>query len=309
MNEWKPYKIRCPAPGKTGKIGSPLEMVHHVAHLKDSRRILEDGFLRAGLVNDNSRLDTARNCVTFLSANTWAFGSIFGNVRWSFDWNSIIDGKHFHWVEARPGKAYPTYRILISSRKSVPALTPYDPAVDKGPLRRRGSDWYWNGDNIISEFLFDGDIPIADCKEFDVVDHHATYCHRSECQDKGRYRPKAASQTIAFILGANIRSVDNLLRKPNIFRKGDPLSDLVQLGCQDFYTSMTMGKDRPEGSVRKEPDAVALVRGAMALHGANQRDRARDVVRQLADVDVLEKAIETIVVTHFELPRWSLLED
>lgn len=98
MPEWDPYKIKFPKPGSPLKGALPLETVHHVVHVPAARRILEDGKLRAGLVYDESRLKKSRTSVTWLSANSWGQGSIYGNVQFSFAWSDLIGERHFYWV-------------------------------------------------------------------------------------------------------------------------------------------------------------------------------------------------------------------
>lgn len=55
--------------------------------------------LRGGLVHDESKLKKSRIAVTWLSANTWAPGSIYGNVQFSFSWKQAAQ-KRVYWVEA-----------------------------------------------------------------------------------------------------------------------------------------------------------------------------------------------------------------
>ena len=101
MPEWNPYACEIPKPGRlTAKLCSSLTEVHHVVHVPGARRIIEDGHIRAGLVYDESRLNRSRLCVSWLSANTWANGSIYGNVQFTFDWRRIVKGRHVYWVEA-----------------------------------------------------------------------------------------------------------------------------------------------------------------------------------------------------------------
>src|SRR5712691_9415636 len=101
MSEWEHYRIRLPkGSGWQAGDGRVLETVYHVVHVPDARRILEDGRLKAGPVYDESRLKKSRMCVTWLSANTWAPGSIYGNVQFAFPWSQQIIGRRFYWVEA-----------------------------------------------------------------------------------------------------------------------------------------------------------------------------------------------------------------
>jgi hypothetical protein len=81
MKEWEKYKIR----GDLATVGAKLNTVRHIVHVLGARRIIEDDKIKAGLVYDESRLNRSRISVTWVSANTWAFGSIYGTVEFQFD--------------------------------------------------------------------------------------------------------------------------------------------------------------------------------------------------------------------------------
>lgn len=160
--EWTPYRIRIPeATRRRSRDGIILETVHHVVHVPTARRILEDNRLRAGLIYDESRLNRSRMCVTWVSANTWGPGSIYGNVQFSFAWSDLIRDRRVYWVEAMPDYSPRAYRLLLTDRDLSASrhVTPYDPASDEGPLRERDGVWYWNG-NYTSEFMIDADLPL-----------------------------------------------------------------------------------------------------------------------------------------------------
>lgn len=98
--EWEAYACGIPKKADDFSDGSCLELteVHHVVHVPEARRILEDGWVKAGLVHDESRLKSSRMCVTWLSANTWVNGSIYGNVQFTFDWRRIVENRRVYWV-------------------------------------------------------------------------------------------------------------------------------------------------------------------------------------------------------------------
>jgi hypothetical protein len=116
MSEWSQYRIQIPKDsGPSSRDGQLLETVYHVVHVPIARRILEDGHLRAGLIYDESRLQKSRICVTWLSANTWVLGSIYGNVQFAFPWDKQIR-KRCYWVEAMTHYNPHAYRILLTDR-------------------------------------------------------------------------------------------------------------------------------------------------------------------------------------------------
>jgi hypothetical protein len=138
-NEWSTYRIGFPDSSNQKSIaGRVLDTVYHVAHVAGARRILEDGRLKAGIVYDESKLRKSRIAVTWMSANTWAYGSIYGNVAFSFSWKKQVARKNIYWVEAIPSYRPAAYRILLSDRDlNSKYVQPYDPETDRGPLRKR----------------------------------------------------------------------------------------------------------------------------------------------------------------------------
>jgi hypothetical protein len=138
--EWARFKFEI------GQENSAdLTTVRHIAHVQDARRIIEDGRLKAGLVYDESRLNRSRISVAWVSANTWALGSIYGTVEFQFAWADLVAGRNVYWVEAMNYRP-PAYRLLLSKRDiSAGLIKPYNPAKDEGPLRLSNGKYYWNG--------------------------------------------------------------------------------------------------------------------------------------------------------------------
>jgi hypothetical protein len=312
MADWDRYKIAKPKSGENGAVPTAFDLVAHIAHTKGARRILEDGFLRAGLVNDGSKLDTSRTCVTFFSANTWGEGYIYGNVAWRYDWETLVRGKNVYWVEDNTNYHYPIYRFLISGLKSAafPGLTPYDPEVDEGPLRNIEGKWFYNADRVVSEFLIDGDLELDQCKEFDFVQHHAKYCRSSGCVEKGMTAALAEAQTIAYVLGNEIRTLDRILQRPARWRADKRITDCVPDGLAEFSRQVAgIRHQHLKGTIKDQDCGIRIVRGAMSLFGAGQRIRARELISDLENGEVFVAAITEIVREHFSLPDWELYEE
>ena len=80
----------------------------------------------SSLVWDESKLKNTRTCIAWLSPNLWVNGSFYGNIKFGFDWEELIDGKKFYWVEAIPYST-PAYRILITNKQPGLDLESYDP--------------------------------------------------------------------------------------------------------------------------------------------------------------------------------------
>ena len=156
---------------------------------------------------DESRLNRSRTCVTWVSANTWGPGSIYGNAEFCFSWEHVIKDRHFYWVEAMTDYKPHAYRFLITDRdlSNPHYVTPYDPETDKGPLQLKNGVWYWNRSKT-SEFMIDGDLKLKNCIAFDIVSHDATKCgiYGASCPDAAADHYRIGGRIIAFILGNGI---------------------------------------------------------------------------------------------------------
>lgn len=312
MAEWSPYGITFPKGAKSPSAGGQiLETIYHVAHVSGAHRILEDGHLKAGLVHDKSKLNKSRIAVTWLSANTWAYGSLYGNVQFSLSWADLIAKKRFYWVEAMPTYSPPAYRILITDRDLSQSkyVQAYDPISDKGPLRKRGAAWYWNGD-YTSEFMIERDILLDECTGFDFITHHDRFCslHGSGCKFLGSEPHRAGGRVLAFILGNALHSIDHLLKKPSCYDPDRELSDAVDTGISGIMRALAAKDDRFGGAMRLESSRKAALRGALSLYGSGQIPAARELVSLLKSKNIFKMGLTEIVNEHFDISGWTIEE-
>ena len=112
-------------------------MVHHVAHVAQGQRIAAEGRVRTARVEGDGRLRGRGVRGLWVSPNVWANGSIYGNVRFSFDWESVIEGRRLYWVEGVKAVRPRTCRFLLSKRKfdAVNGVRRYDAREERGPVR------------------------------------------------------------------------------------------------------------------------------------------------------------------------------
>lgn len=309
MPEWTPYKITLPVGDAREDGVATLEKVHHVVHVPAARRILEDDRIRAGLVYDESRLNKSRRSVIWLSANTWAPGSIYGNVQFSFDWASLVVGRHFYWVEAMDKYSPNAYRILMSDHELSGSkhVTPYDPKTDDGPLRECGGEWFWNY-KYTSEFMIDRDLALDECLSFEFITHNPNYCrlNGSSCSDKNAPQYKTAGRILAFLIGNDLHCLDHILKQPSIFQKTRMLANEVDSGVAGICTALAIKKSHFSGSLHKSTSRQAVIRGALALYGSDQKQAALDLLSLLRSLDVFYKALTEIVNEHFGVEGWEL---
>jgi hypothetical protein len=298
--EWEQFKIR----GDRGEVGSQLTTVRHVVHVPVARRIIEDGKIKAGLVYDESRLNTSRISVTWVSANTWGLGSIYGTVEFQFDWRALIAGQNIYWVEAMPYKPM-AYRFLLTPREIGPGLVQrYDPTKDDGPLRQVGDQWYWNG-NFTSEFMIDSDLDLDRATGLDFVVHHAQYCRQfgADCLDRNQQPqpPRTGGRILAYILGHELHVLDNHL-KPTADEPADRL-DLLDIAFSGLRAVLRPNA-RFGGVIANSASCKNVVRGALALYGMDQSETARNLLSLVASMNAFDEALTAIVRQHFAAAGW-----
>jgi hypothetical protein len=222
--EWEAYACRVPRPGGRSfdlRLCSTLTEVHHVAHVADACRIIDDGRVKAGLIGDESRLRRSRTSVCWLSANYWTPGSIYGTVEFAFRWEDIIRDRDVYWVEVMD-YPNPAYRFLITDRDLSDSnlIQPYDPETARGPLRLRDGIWYWNG-QYTSEFMVDADLPLRRCVEIKTITHRRDRCrlHPSSCAEADRSTWSTGAQTLAYVIARNLTGVRRCFMHRSVFAR------------------------------------------------------------------------------------------
>lgn len=224
---WQKFRVGQPSsiPNWTKSDCQELRTISHVTHIPTARRIMEDGHLRADLVFDKSTLNQVRIRVVWLSPNNWsgAGGFRYGNVRFQYDWKSLIQGKRYYWVESI-AYGIPACRILVTDKDHSDILEPYDPCAGDGPwwLDNSGNH-YWNGNQCL-EIMFEEDISLTEACEVDFVKHHDKYCNIDyrTCVYRGRLDTVAGLEFLS-LLGSERRrfsfnalvEIDNGTQVPN----------------------------------------------------------------------------------------------
>jgi hypothetical protein len=301
MKEWEKYKIK----GDLAEAGAELATVRHIAHVPDARRIIEDGKIKAGLVYDESRLNRSRISVSWVSANTWVYGSIYGTVEFQFDWETLIEGKKVYWVEAITRYNPTAYRFLLTTGdlNASSVVEPYNPIKDDGPLRKSGNRWYWNGDNLTSEFMIDDDLHLRKTTGLNFVSHHPQLCRAfgSSCVDRrdNPTRDETGGRVLAYVLGHEIHVLDKYL-KPTGGQDRNQLLDTAYNGLHAaLYDETDFG-----GPLHNAASCEKVVTGALALYGMDQLRSALDLLTLLKSAEGLNKALAEIVRKHFRAPDW-----
>jgi hypothetical protein len=301
MSEWEKFKIK----GDFAAMGTELATVRHIAHVSAARRILEDKKVKAGLVYDVSRLNLSRISVTWVSANTWGPGSIYGTVEFQFDWKTLTEGKRIYWVEAIEKYSPTAFRFLFSAQENLhwrAHVQSYDPVKDDGPLRKAGDKWYWNGE-FTSELMFDEDLFLWECTGVDFVRHHGTHCSvfGRDCSEL-KANPsiyRTGGLILSHILARELRSIDRHLR-PTM---EGPRNQLLDTAYQGLHSDLIMVA-KVGGPLKQPTSCQKALTGALALYGMDRLESALELLSLLESTERGKDALTRIVRDHFGESTW-----
>lgn len=299
MKPWKKYRI---ADGDE----TEFDRVRHVAHLASAQRIVEDARIRSRLVYDKSVANTSRISVTWLSANTWADGSLYGTTAFEFPWDEIEGGRNIYWVEAIDSYRPPAFRLLFTKHSpSFTFLIPYDPKTDDGPIRLRNGKWYRNR-RFNSEFMLDEDITLDRCVEINFVKHHHSLCNLlgGSCPDISQQPlPEfTASRMLAHTLANDIHHIDDLWKPHGVKSVFAPL-EMAHTGI--WRRLVTFSSGLFAGTVRQPNECRFIALGGLALYSAGRLEEARRLIEMIAEEKHYEDALTEIIRRHFNDPSWS----
>ncbi len=212
---WEEYKV-----GEKGKNPNwvnpdcvPLNQISHVTHIENALQIAKAGRISAGLVYDESTLNTSRTTVVWLSPNDWsgAGGSRYGNVEFVFDWRDIIKGMNAYRIEVQEYTPR-AFRILLTPHNRDADFTRYDLEKGPGPLRfDKADDMHrWNG-GICLEIMVEAPISLDRCLRVKFCKHHMNRCcvDPNACKDRGRVDSEGGALFVSGLIARCI-SADNL---------------------------------------------------------------------------------------------------
>jgi hypothetical protein len=290
----------------------PLGRVSHVAHVPTAVRIAEDGRLRADLVFDESKLNKRRIRVVWLSPNDWdnAGGFRYGNVRFNFDWATLVADKNYYWVE---DIAYgvPACRILVTDVDRSKTLDEYDPTLGDGPWWLDSSgEHQWNGEYCL-EVMFEGDLDVEQAIDVDFVTHHPKRCSidYKTCTYCGIERWTGGAEFIATLVSRKATlAVPGLIETK---KKTSKASFDLEAASMKLLFKCRKLKVKNWGDVNhSDAAALPLARAVLgALGNADIADDARALAAHFASSDDLERAVANAIATAVGLPDSSSLID
>ena len=126
----------------------------HVTHVRHSLSIFDAGAIISRPVYDESRLNTTRIHVVWLSPNKWdgAQGSRYGGVSFGFEWRALIDGMTPYWIGAMTTYSPTACRILLSRNDYSGQYDRYYPARGDGPWwHDTATDEHWWNNEVCLE--------------------------------------------------------------------------------------------------------------------------------------------------------------
>ena len=289
----------------------PLVTIYHVAHVPTSVRIIEDKKIQANLVYDESRLNKERIRVVWLSPNDWVNGFRYGNVRFMFDWKTLVKNKKYYWIESM-NYTPEACRILITENNYNSKYDLYDPKIGNGPWWHdvSGDKHYWNGKYCL-EIMLEGDIPFSYVNQVDFVTHHSRQCSisPSSCIFLGVSNREAGSQFVANIISRNI-----LINIPgfidNINNKFKP-SSILKLALNSLLVRCNRVNISSWGNVTStDRVSIPLARAIMGAYSRKDNKEFLSLSKMFCSRSDLETSIAKVIAINMGITdAKSLLDD
>jgi hypothetical protein len=294
---WKPYACVVPRKGTTGTC-SVMTTVHHVTHTPAALRIIEDNKITRGLIYDECSLNDSRTTVVWLSPNQWYWGSRYGSIQFTFNFEELVKGRKIYWVEVQKGYNPHACRFLITDQdvRHLPVQA-YDAAREEGPLRYADGLWYWNY-TYTGEFLLETSLLLHDCRKVEFIRHHAQLCALGGCHEQGKEGDGAGGRVIAYILSRETEALD----KPLV--ETDPkkaLSTAVERGLSHICMALGTISGRLSGPLTSDSSVDAALRAALLQYAIGERTAANETTKLIGSDDLFRARLATMVEDHFGL--------
>ena len=286
----------------------PFSKVYHVTHIPLSKYLLETKKIIPNLIQDKSILNSERIKVIWLSPNTWAHGSLYGNIRFSYDFNQLIENKNFYAVEVMKRYSPVACRILISNKNysKHKLLSKYN------PYKKYGGPWYINshGENYYNkncniEFMFEDDLDVLDAEEIDFVKHHNSLCnihHPESCQYLGRSQRNSEMIFISHILGNDI-SLKNMYYNNSTHKKRE-----IKYVYKDVISALSKS-NKFEGNLKSKKIKVQICKSVLDLIGKEKNDKALVLSKSLNSKDDLESTMRKIFCKYFNIKEDKFIKE
>lgn len=296
---WKKYSVGLPStkPNWTEPDCQPFSEISHVTHLESALNILSLKKIQAGLIFDKSKLNNERILVNWLSPNSWSDGYRYGNIRFIFDFNILVQNKNYYWVE---DIAYgiAACRILITSKIHTSTnMIPYDPTNAQGPWYHdnKKNIHYYNPQTTL-EIMIEEDLLPSNALKIDFVDHHKNMCNNDykKCADLGLHNSSAAASFISRLISRGISTPLSLHQyNKNSIAFQSWLSGIRQLSDDISLSAHPVGKIKYGMTEALENAKIVIISFAY-----NQSDSAV-LTKLFASDNDLKDSIRDACAAHF----------
>lgn len=311
MPAWSKFKVGKPAIKGFNPDCQKFETISHTSHVASALSILDYGEIRPYLVFDESKLNDQRILVSWLSPNHWSVGYRYGNIRFDFDFKSLIEGKCFYWVESVAYKI-PACRILVTDKNHDGDLEAYNPATMKGPWwHDTASDQhYYNGTHCL-EFMFECSIDLKYIRTIDFVHHHSMFCsiHRTNpdrCEELGFHAARGGAMFIARAVASGF-SLAKL--SPYFIQDSGRPNSMLEFAFDELRSrvSRKVSFDGDLKATSKEGAAVA--QAICSAYSFHQIDNAKKLASLFRTEEDCDSALAIVVSETVDLANSSYLVD
>ena len=311
LSEWEKFCVGEPSdnPSWPNDDCAPFDTVSHVSHLEPALKIMQDKRIRAGLVFDESVLNTERILVSWTSPNYWTPGFRYGNVRFQFGWAEKVREKKYYWVESM-AYGVKACRILITTNTHE-KLAPYDPTHGDGPwwFDTDSGTHYFNGDYCL-EFMFEHDLACDEEVRVDFVKHHERNCstvpkNPESCPQLGMSDTDASSMFVAGMLGRAVQVT------PLWFSHDHGEDVPYQINRAWTFLQPRLASPRYgeyEGEMTGASDGtVAVARAICNAFYLGENEEASALRTMFADKESFTEGLGRLLAQHLGIPDWGML--
>jgi len=309
MSEFKKFRVGVPATHGFTVDCMPFDSVSHTSHANSAISIIEAGEIRPSLVFDESILNDQRILVSWLSPNHWSTGYRYGNVRFNFSFNNIIQRKRYYWVESIAYKIR-ACRILITDINREAQLKPYDPTLKNGPwwFDEDGDQHYFNN-NYCLEFMIEAPIKLDHLSKLDFVEHHPTYCsiHRNNPKKCSELRNNSARGGALFLTRAAAARLDLSPFSNHFVRKSGNPTDALEFAFSEFASKVSRNVNFTGSLTQESESGQAVARAIMSAFTFGSKEDAKLLCAMFRDEDSFAAAAAMVIGETLGLENWEKL--
>lgn len=220
----------------SGPDSGSLTEARHIVHAKDFWLILARGKIPAQIVYDESIFNETRHYVTWLSANTWADGSIYGGVEIVYEWARLAGSLEVFWVETISKYNPPAVRFFLTAKQPTSFVTPYDLTSDDGPLKLADGTWYRNS-HVTAEFMIEASLLLSQSAAVNFVEHNSRACrlYGADCAEKTRCGSKLPLALSDTFWGQEVSRLTPRFSHRSAFQIGRPSTTSINGAYSELY--------------------------------------------------------------------------